>query len=372
MIARATLADERPMDARLTRLAVAGFKSLRSVEVTLRPLNVLIGANGSGKSNFVGIFGLLGELVNSRLQVYLGRQGGADAVLTNGIKSTPRLRIEATFGQNSYLAVLEPAPDGTMFFENESARFHGPGHGRPFEEPLGAGHRESRLSSSDKKVPEVVLDAMRGWRVYHFHDTSAAAKVKQAGELNDNAVLRSDAANLAAFLYLLQRKLQPAYRQIVETVRMVAPFFEDFALEPDRLNPDSIRLAWRARGTDAYFGPHALSDGTLRFICLATVLLQPLVPSAVVIDEPELGLHPYAITLLAELLRMASQRAQVIVSTQSVTLVNQLQPEDLLVVEQGDDGSTFRRPTQAEAASWLEEYGLGELWEKNILGGRPR
>jgi predicted ATPase len=212
---------------------------------------------------------------------------------------------------------------------------------------------------------------LRGARVYHFHDTSAAAKVKQSGDLNDNEALRSDASNLAAFLFLLKSKHPESYRRIASTVRLAAPFFDDFRLRPSPFNEQKILLEWSEKNSDAYFNAHAFSDGTLRFICLATLLLQPELPSLIIIDEPELGLHPYAIQLLAGLVRSASQKAQVILSTQSVTLVNQFSPEELIVVDRKDGASEFRRLSPQELESWLESYSLGELWEKNVLGGRP-
>ena len=212
---------------------------------------------------------------------------------------------------------------------------------------------------------------MQSWVVYHFHDTSESARIKQTGDIADNQVLRPDASNLAAFLFLLKEKHPDHYAGIVDRIRMVAPFFDDFLLRPQPLNEEKIRLEWKERGSDAYFNAHALSDGTLRFICLATLLLQPSLPSIVLLDEPELGLHPYAIAVLADLLRDAATKTQVVASTQSVSLVNQFEPKDVIVVEREGPETTFRRLDQADMAQWLEEYTLGELWEKNVLGGRP-
>ena len=213
---------------------------------------------------------------------------------------------------------------------------------------------------------------MKSWHVYHFHDTSATAKIKFPGDIEDNVELRDDASNLAAFLYLLRERHPAHYQKIVRSIQLVAPFFDNFDLKPSRLNPEKIRLEWREKGSDAYFNAHALSDGTLRFMCLATLLQMPDPPATILIDEPELGLHPYAITLLAALLRSAATHTQVIVSTQSVTLVNQFKPDDLVVVERQDNQSVFRRPDAQALAEWLEDYSVGELWEKNLLGGRPR
>jgi predicted ATPase len=362
----------------LDQVRIAGFKSIRDQTVELRPLNVLIGANGSGKSNFISVFRLLHEIVNGNLAVFVGQQGGADRLLHFGRKVTDELQLEFEFGRHAYRIVLKPAARDDFVFSQETVSFHNPAFPEPYTADLGGGRRESLLerasSRSDHRYsgPAAdVLQAMDTWRVYHFHDTSSSARIKQTGDLSDNVQLRADARNLAAFLYRLQETDPGAFANIVGTVRMVAPFFDRFELRPDRLNPEKIRLEWRERGSDAYFDGNSLSDGTLRFIALATLLLQPEPPTLIVIDEPELGLHPYAIQVLAQLLSSAAERTQLVVSTQSVTLVNQLAPEDILIVDREGPESIFRRPTQQQIESWLDDYALGELWEKNVLGGRP-
>jgi predicted ATPase len=208
----------------------------------------------------------------------------------------------------------------------------------PYWIELGEAHTETRLSAEADLHPggtaDKVLRTMRRWRVYHFHDTSQTEPVKQKGPIGDDIELRPDAGNLASFLYRLRTSHPTHYRRIVDTIRLVAPFFDDFDLEPDRVNPHVIQLEWRQRESDAYFDAHSLSDGTLRSACLATLLLQPDPPSLVLVDEPELGLHPFAIAQLADMLRAATRRTQLIVATQSVTLLDQLDVEDLIVVEQ--------------------------------------
>lgn len=365
------------MRGAIDRIQITGFKSIRQADIALRPLNVLIGPNGVGKSNFIALFRLLNQLIERRLQTHIATAGGANGLLHFGRKRTPSTKIELTFSDaiNGYIAALQGADDETMFFSAEEVWFHGAGHKRPFTEGLGSGHRETRLITEQgkayTKIADWVIRAMRSWRIYHFHDTSAEAKVKQASELHDNRVLKGDASNLAAFLYLLAHEHEAHYRNIVDAVRMVAPFFDGFVLEPLALNQEMIRLEWREKGADTVFGPNALSDGTLRFICLATLLLQPQLPTTILLDEPELGLHPYAITLLAELLRGAATKTQVIASTQSVSLVNQFEPQDVVVVEREEGQSVFHRLDEATMENWLEDYGLGDLWEKNLLGGRP-
>jgi predicted ATPase len=153
---------------------------------------------------------------------------------------------------------------------------------------------------------------------------------------------------------------------------LAAPFFDDFKLRPRRAARDTVvELEWTQRGSDYPFHPSQLSDGTLRFVCLVTALLQPNPPSTMLFDEPELGLHPYALNLATSLLREAGIRSQVIVSTQSPHLVDAFEAEDIVVVERAEGASTFTRLKPQRLTTWLEKYSLGELWQKNVIGGSP-
>jgi len=375
------------MAHKLRKISIVGYKSIRDAQVELRDINILIGANGAGKSNLVSAFGLLHDLIEGQLGVHVVRRGGANALLRFGRKVTDRMTFELDFEPNGYKVSLSPTTSDTLYFADETCWFHGSGYTSPYVDALGAGHTETKLGT--ERIAGHVRDSIHSWRVFHFHDTSEAAPVKQKHALDDNIFLRSDAKNLAAFLYrlretgkhtgdLLQDSMahyyRASYQQIVAAVRLVAPFFADFVLEPDRLKGDTIQLAWHEQGSDEYFTAHTLSDGTLRFICLATLLLQPRfhLPTAVLIDEPELGLHPAAIHQLAAMIRSASLHTQVVISTQSVTLMNQFEPEHVIVVERDAGGSVFRRISPDEIARWTDDYALGELWEKNIIGGRPQ
>lgn len=359
---------------KLVRVDIGGFKSIRDAALELRPLNLLIGANGAGKSNLVTVFTLLNQIVEGRLESWVTKVGGADKLLHNGPKHTQQIRLRLQFSENEYEAQLEWAQDESLFFAKETcdSRSHDSGAGQFL--PLGEGHKESRLPDTAKSNPvaKSVLDILRSCIVYHFHDTSPDSAVKRKGPVDDNVRLRSDAGNLAAFLLRLQETDADSCRRIVGAVRQVAPFFDRFDLKPDRLRPDHIQIEWIERDSDTYFNGHSLSDGTLRFICLATLLLQPDLPSLILIDEPELGLHPYAVTLLAALLKSAATRTQLLVATQSVTLMNQFDPEDVVVVDRKDGQSTFERLTAERIESWTDGYAMGELWEKNIIGGRPQ
>lgn len=362
----------------INTLEIEGFKSIKSMDsLELSSLNVLIGANGVGKSNFISFFRMLSELVEGRLKVWTSKQGGADRVFTYGIKETKTLKFSIRFNANGYDVELEPTSDANFTFTKEWLYFNGPHFGisRP---RLGVGHSESNLKNEienggSKNIAKFCYSAISGWRVFHFHDTSDTAGVKRLSSVHDNEYLRGDAANLASFLFKLQEENPEVYKQIVKTVRLAVPFFDDFVLKPSTLESgeQQIRLLWRQSDSDYSMWPSQLSDGSLRFICLVSALLQPQPPSTIIIDEPELGLHPYAITLLGALLRSASTKMQVIVSTQSVPLLNEFEIENMIVVERKDGASTFNRLNEDEFKSWLEDYSVGELWEKNILGGRP-
>lgn len=354
----------------LTQIEIKGFKSIREAKLDIRDLNLLIGANGAGKSNLVAVFGLLSELAQGRLQFAVAKSRGAAALLHRGPKQTPRMQFGFTLGSSQYQAILEYLSDDSFTFVQESIATAG----HVDKSIFAGGQRESTFNqaASDHEAWEQIVATIRSWRVYHIHDTSTEATVKRKGPIDDNESLRTDASNLAAFLYRLKMRENDAYRRIVAAIQQVAPFFADFRLSPDRLHPDQIQLEWTERDSDAYFNAHAFSDGTLRFICLATLLQQPELPSLILIDEPELGLHPYAITQLAALLKSASTRAQVLVATQSVTLMNQFEPDDVIVVDRKDGSSTFRHIGAKEIDAWKDSYALGELWEKNVLGGRPQ
>lgn len=370
-----------PHDA-LDRLEIEGFASIVDGAIQLGPLNVLVGANGAGKSNLVRALELLGRVVDEDLRVHVARSGGASA-LVNASMAAPRIRLSlrgrAGDEETGYDAVLAPGPEQDLFFVEERISFGRPPHDSPWTSVIDVGHRETKLHRTieapgrGRAVAASVVDILRGCRVYHFQDTSSDAPVMQLVPAADNLALRPDAGNLAAVLLRLRdggRSTDTAaYRRIIAAVRQVAPFFRDFVLEPEA--QDRIRLRWREHARDAVFSAHQMSDGTLRFVCLAVLLLQPELPALVVLDEPELGLHPYAIVQLAGMLQQAATRSQVMIATQSVTLMNQFELRDLIVVERTDEGSIFVRPDAGGLQSWLQEYSLGELWEKNLIGGRP-
>ena len=355
----------------LHRLTVRGYKTIAELEnFELRRMNLLIGANGAGKSNFVSLFRLLAAMSEGNLQSYVQQQGGPDAMLFGGRKRTKSIQAEFYFARNGYKFGLTPTVDNRLVFTREATWFEGDFTNH--EELLGYAHDEAKLTSSKTRVSEWVRPAVRSWRIYHFHDTSSSAAVKQPHPSNDNLRLKPAADNLAAYLARIQRVYPDAYDRIIATIKLAAPFFGGFVIR-DPL-PEMMELEWYEQSDpDTPRKAHMLSDGTLRFICLATLLLQPaeLLPSTVLIDEPELGLHPYAINLLADMLMLAAEKKQVIASTQSVELLNAFAPENVIVVEREAGASVLKRLDASDLEEWLEDYTLGELWKRNVLGGRP-
>ncbi|MCH8494914.1 MAG: AAA family ATPase [Balneolales bacterium] len=352
----------------LSRIVLKGYKSIKECDLQLKELNILIGPNGAGKSNFISFFRLIQQLLDKNLQRYVSTQGGPNALLHFGRKVTPSMAVELYFGNNGYKFALEPTKDSRMMFSDECHWWNQSG-----DKSVGGGHFETNHEAHQSGISQYTIPAMKVWRVYHFHDTSDSASIKQLADLSDYRALRSDASNLASFLFYLKERFPQNYDRIVKTIRLVAPFFGDFLLEPKFLNEEKIELQWTEVGQDIPFNAHTLSDGTLRFICIATVLLQPeqLQPETIIIDEPELGLHPYAIRLLGSLIRTASNEKQIIVSTQSTDLLNEFLPEDIIVADRIEGSTQLARLNSEELEEWLEEYSLGELWQKNLFGGRP-
>lgn len=364
----------------LDYISIKGFKSIASIEkLELHPINVIIGPNGSGKTNFIEIFSFLNAVREKRMKQYVSRSGGAEQILHFGSKTTENIRITVSFCEktNQYKLRLGPTMNDGLYVEDERAFFwKKEKYDRPDEQKLSQIENGWEAGISDPNcfgAAKRVRDRLGRWRLYHVHDTSATSPLRKTAKLHDNAFLRQDGSNLPAFLYLLKIKHPDTYRMIQKTIQRTAPFFDDFELNPDQLNEEMIRLAWRHKNSDQYFTASSLSDGTLRFIVLAALFLQPsnLRPSIILVDEPELGLHPHAITLLASLVEQASQETQVILSTQSSLLLDHFQPEDVLVADRIDGSTRLTRLKTDPLESWLEDYSLGQLWEKNELGGRP-
>jgi predicted ATPase len=373
--------------AQLISLRLAGWKSIRDAEIELRPLNVLIGANGAGKSNLVSFFKLITEMVAGRFQEHIGSAGGADSLLHFGSKRTQvidaRFRFIAEGKEYSYGIRWVPVPGNSLVAGKETLEFAvetlGPKSWEvveAFHAILGQRHPESALSRAvDGEFPtaKAIRELLTGCQVFHFHDTSLLGPMRRDCFIDANRFLYPDAANLPAMLYLYRERYATAYRRIVAAVKAVAPSFDDFVLEPLRLNPKNIALHWRSKESDYDFGPHQLSDGSLRAIALFTLLLQPEedLPALIVLDEPELGLHPAALAVLADLLKSTARHTQLLIATQSAALIDHFEVDDIITVNFRDGCSTFERLAPERLKDWLEDYKLSELWDRNVIGGGP-
>ncbi|TAE40470.1 MAG: DUF2813 domain-containing protein [Runella slithyformis] len=376
---------------KLKSLTIKGYKSINQegAHLSFGDITVLLGANGVGKSNVVSFFSMLNYAMTGALQTFVAERGFADSFLYFGSKNTRQIQASVAFLDNEstdcYDFTLTHAAGDILLFTEEKITYHKLSTKTPYVITLNPAVRESDLlqigkrensSINDKKVASIVLSLLRKCRVFHFHDTTLNAKIRGQGYIEDNQYLNHDAGNLAAFLFRLKNNTETVrhYDRIVRYVQKAMPQFGDFELNPTETNNKYITLNWREKSNPAYlFGPHQISDGSLRFMALATLFLQPtdLIPSVIVLDEPELGLHPSAIAYLAGMMKTASQHSQIIVATQSQRLVDEFEVDNIVVVEKHGNSTEFKRKTEADLGNWLEDYSLSELWEKNVLGGQP-
>jgi len=360
----------------LDKLTIKGFKSIESLEdFELTNLNILIGGNGAGKSNFIDFFRMISAMMKSDgLKEFIA--GNADVYLFGGPKNTKKITVKMAFGQNGYDFELAPTEDGFLLINNEKRHFFvskekkstlnlGSGN---FNPQLLHDKNRANIGGTGHGASWYTYESICSWQIYHFHDTTKEAGMRRYHDVGHNEVLFADGANIAPFLFFLREGKKTIYEEIIAAVRLVNPFFADFILEPDK--QENIRLRWRQKGMKDYpMRPGQLSDGSIRFICLATALLQPTPPATIIIDEPELGLHPLAINVLAELVQSAARKTQLIIATQSPSFIDNFSIENIIAVNRENGASTFDRLKEKDFNVWLESYSVGELWSKNVLSG---
>lgn len=348
-------------------IEINGYKSINKVRVDLTPINILIGANGSGKSNLISFFDFLNRLYNRKLNEYIALKGGDNKILHKGKKNTDTISFKTEFGngQNGYAARLKSGTDGFVFIE-ENLIYKGNSI------DISRSGSEAFIKLSDNYRAKYVVQYLNGFRKYHFHDTSANAPFAQYSNIeNDIYYLYENGMNTMAFMYHIQETNKIAYNRIIKNIQSIAPYFSDFYFVPNKEN--NVRLQWTDKYSDVVFGANDLSDGTLRFIALSVLFLQPKLPDTIIIDEPELGLHPAAIAKLAGMIQSVSDKGcQVIIATQSTDLISHFLPEDIITVDQIDGQSKFNRLNSANLQQWLEDYTIDDLWKRNIItGGQP-
>jgi predicted ATPase len=344
-------------------IEIKGYKSIKELHLELKPVNVLIGANGAGKSNFISFFSFLNTAYNQQLKSFVAGKGGVDKFLYNGRKQTSKIQSKISFneGVNHYGFTLAAGDNSFVVMEENL------GYNRDDWNISRSGF-ELEIRSNAMLRANYINKYLSGLKVYHFHETGKNSPFNKDAKINDYYTLQSQGANLAAFLYNLKQNDIIIYTRIVKVIQSVAPYFHDFDLQPNGEGSEYIRLAWRDNYSENLYGATDLSDGTIRFIALTTLFLQPDPPSVIIIDEPELGLHPFAISKLAGLVKSAASRGtQVILSTQSVELVNYFDLEDIITVDNVEGASIFERLHSDEFSVWLEDYTVGDMWQQNIL-----
>jgi len=388
--------------ARLARISAQGFRSFRDVDLTLYNLTVLVGPNGAGKSNFVALLNLLDSLRNGRLQNYVDEHRGAARLLFRGSDYTTQCALKLTFALQSGIALnyelkLNAVAGDTLEVRDETVEMVTEKGGQRWDLPGGkeAGllefiQKDGLVFSDDQASSDansfksfafaIIKSALFGplfsTQVYHFHNTSPTSPMRRFQEMRSNKSLAPDGSNLAVMLELFRERHNSVYRRIVNEMKAILPSFQDFVLDPDpRRGGEQIELCWTPRFDRLVFGPDQFSDGSLRAAGLLTLLLQPssMRPAVVVIDEPELGLHPEAVGIVGRLIAECSTEQQIVVSTQSPILLSQFSKEDVVVAtsDLNSGESTLRRLNNDDFDSWLEEFGdLGTLFQMNVFGGR--
>ena len=374
------------MPNRIESLHIKGFRSLADVEINEMPrAAALIGANSSGKSNFIRFFEMMNWMIGARrLDEFIQRRGGADDQLFGGTKTSRRmeakLAIRTEFGRNDYRFALGHAHPDRFIFMKEEFRFTRDkfGSDAPWQ-PIGSGHTEAQIVEAAQSAASVAINQrtagalvhlLRRCAVYQFHDTSDDSPQKKKWESEENNYLRSDGGNLAAVLLRLEQRNLRLFESICDYIRRVLPIFDRFQIKEDY---GKVLLRWKAKGMDKTIGAHLTSDGSLRLFALVTLLNLPpkMLPDVLILDEPELGLHPAAIALVGDMIKVLAEERQVIVATQSPLLVDQFDLDEILVLELRDRRTEIHRYNEIEYRDWLEEYTTGELWQKNVIGGCP-
>lgn len=372
---------------KLKNIFLQGYKSISSEgqNIPIDDITIFLGANGAGKSNLISFFQMLNFITTGAIQKYIGQSGTSDSLLYFGSKKTTRLVAEITFSDHQsidkYKFILSHAAGDTLIFNEETITWQKSNSPEPFQISLDPGLKESGLfeycKNKNSKAAQIVFNLLKNCQVFQFHDTSKEAKIRNSGYIDDADFLRSNGGNLAAFLYSIKKQTngEQYYQRIIRYIKMAMPQFDDFILKPSAYNSNYIMLNWIENGNDYLFGPHQISDGSLRFMAITTLLLQPpkTLPSVIILDEPELGLHPSAISLLAGMVKTASQNCQVILATQSTRLIDEFEADNIVVVERNEEkrSSFFKKLDSRKLEDWIERYSVSELWEKNIFGGRP-
>lgn len=374
--------------AKIDRVRIRGFRSLADIEIAGLPdVTVMIGANGSGKSNFIRFFEMLSWMLRSqKLDEFVGRYGGADDQLFGGSRQTPRMEatvgLKTEAGLNEYRLVLTYAQPDRFIFTEEACRFSSSDHPTQagWQYIKGNGYSEAKIVEAaqsgihlgvNSNIASSIVKLLRNCATYQFHDTSDESNLKKRWDVEDNNYLRSHGGNLASILHRLEQEDLRRFKLICHYIGRILPVFDRFVIEESY---GKVSLRWKAKWTDKTFGAHLTSDGSLRFFALVTLLNLPpeMLPDVILLDEPELGLHPAAIELVAHMIKALSGEKQVIVATQSPLFVDVFGLDEIIVLDLKDGKSELRKLDPEEFRIWIEQdFTPGQLWGKNLFGGRP-
>ncbi len=362
-------------------IKIKGFKSIKDlVTFNPRPINVLIGQNGAGKSNFINFFKFLSNMLSGtgNLQDYTGMQGGASMLLFDGPEVTSQLsgylKLKTPAGINEYKFRLSHASGDSFIYTEEQFRYKSNQiAGEPNWYELGVGHKESALIHSEATglTQGTVKKILQQLTTYQFHNTTFNSPIRNnKSEIENGWFLEEDGRNLAAVLFELSHNQQPTYQKIVAILQQIIPFFDDFILI-DQYGKTYLR--WREKNSPMNFVATQASDGMLRSMALVTLLCLPpeRLPAVMFLDEPELGLHPSTVKTICELIQGTSEYCQIFIATQDADMLNEFEPEDVVVVTRDGRRSEFGRLVSANLTEWVGTYSLSDLWHQNIIGGKP-
>jgi predicted ATPase len=343
---------------------------LHGEEIELLPLNVIIGQNASGKSNFIDVIKLLRSLPQDKGLINLiSKSGGINEWIWKGVKTNDFLEIEV---QISWLFQLTTYKirivEALQRLGIESEQIIEKGHTVNRNRTTKA--EDSILSVNETNYRgasySTVRAAFLNLAIYSDLQITRKSEIrspKPSDALND--FLAEDGSNLALILDNLNyRGKKP------EIMRNLQKFYPQFTDYLTTTQGGTIQLHLR-EGDYNPISAYRLSDGTLRYLCLLAILCHPEPPPLICIEEPETGLHPDILPTIAELMKEASQRTQLIVTTHSDILVSAFSdmPEAVLVCEKDEDGTHFKRLEAEKLKAWLDEYSLGDLWLKGEIGG---
>ena len=373
---------------RFGRLSIRGFRRLLDVSLELRPLTVLIGANGCGKTSVLDVLNLLSNSAQGRLGPAVSEMAGLGSVLT--YDRAPELKLGLSFNSSvgemlGYHLVLEPRGLGFAIREESMGSPIEPSQiaasdarvdfydvrGELVESGSRRGLLETALSQVPKSLhgPEEFRETLAGSTFYQGISVGVRSPVRLPQQLGPAQLPGRDGEDLVSCLYSMRESHPERFEAVEDTLRVAFPRFKRLEFPP--VAAGTVGLGWRDNDSTKTFYAHQLSPGTLRFLWLTALLQSPGLPALILLDEPEVSLHPEMVSLMVDQFREASFRSQLVIATQSDSLIRFLEPKEVVVCD-SDEGAmtTLTRADELDLEEWLKEYSLDELWRNGRLGAR--